>query len=301
MWIEAYVCSLQCVAEVKTGCSWVTEGEGMVRQVSPLVQAFLMATGRHVNPHILCECWPLEHSIIPRQLVDEIQAVITQCLDEDTTRKPSYTAWDMFAWPDSNKDNWKEDCLSYSPGATVDLSLRMPGIRLSLHDEQGTYQGVVRVLKFEGHMLVYDPQTNGARWIAMRGVPSSLTVVESRSTGDLGNFYPCPSVAPVGPKPTQPSPVEPTVEYIQTEPGSARSTSVGLDRFTEWDTEEVYTEEVQDWSHALSPHAVITVPLQGEAGKETLPARQNRCLVSERFTESGAASPHEHITEAKAR
>ena len=27
----------------------------------------------------------------------------------------------------------------------------------------------------------------------------------------------------------------------------------GLDRFTEWDTEEVYTEEVQDWSRALSP------------------------------------------------
>ena len=61
----------------------------------------------------------------------------------------------------------------------VDLSSRMPGIWLALHDEEGRYQGVVRVLKFEGHMLVYDPQTNGAGWIAMRGVPSSLTAVES--------------------------------------------------------------------------------------------------------------------------
>ena len=93
--------------------------------------------------------------------------------------KPSYTAWDMFAWLDSNKNNWKEDCLSYSPGSTVDLSSRMLGIQLALHDEEGRYQGVVRVLKFEGHMLVYDPQMNGAGWIVMRGVPSSLTAVES--------------------------------------------------------------------------------------------------------------------------
>ena len=94
-------------------------------------------------------------------------------------QKPSYTAWDMFVWPDSNKNNWKEDCLSYSPGSMVDLSLRMLGIWLALHDEEGSYQGVVRVLKSEGHMLVYDLQTNGAGWIVMRGVPSSLTAVES--------------------------------------------------------------------------------------------------------------------------
>ena len=100
----------------------------------------------------------------------------------------------MFTCPDSNKSNWKEDCLSYSPGVTVDLSSRMPGIQLALHNEEGKYQGMARVLKFEGHMLVYDLQTNGAGWIAMRGVPSSLTVVELWSTGDLENFYPWPSV-----------------------------------------------------------------------------------------------------------
>ena len=167
--------------------------------------------------------------------------------------KSSYTVWDMFTWPDSNKKNWKEDCLSYSPGVTVDLSSRMLGIWLALHDEEGKYQGVARVLKFEGHMLVYDPQMNGARWITMRGVPSSLTVVELQSTSDLGNFYPCLSVVPVGQKPSQPPPVELTVEYVQAEAGSPRSTSAGLDRFAKWDTEEVYTEEVQDWSHAPSP------------------------------------------------
>ena len=43
------------------------------------------------------------------------------------------------------------------------------GIQLALHDTTGRYQGMVRVLKFEGHMLAYDPLTNGAGWIPMRG------------------------------------------------------------------------------------------------------------------------------------
>ena len=230
--MEAYACSLQCMVEVATGRSWMTEGRGMVPQVSPLVQAFLMATGRRVSPCALCECWPLQHNIIPRQPMDETQALVTQCLDEDATWKPSYIVWDMFAWPDSNKNKWKEDCLSYSPGTTVDLSSRMPGIQLVLHDEEGRYQGMARVLRFVGHMLVYDPQMNGAGWIVMRGVPSSLKEVESQSASDLRNFCPCPFVVPVGPKPAPPSPAEPTVEYVWTKARSQRSTSLNLDRLT---------------------------------------------------------------------
>ena len=202
--------------------------------------------------------------------MDKIRALITQCLDEDAMQKPSYTVWDMFAWPDSNKNKWKKDCLPYSPGTTVDLSSRMLGIRLALHDEEGRYQGMARVLRFVGHMLVYDPQMNGARWIAMRGVPYSLTEVESRSASDLGNFCSCLSVVLAGPKPAPPSPVEPTVEYAQTKARSPRSTSPNLDRLTEWDTKQEYTEEVLDWSSALSPPAVIT-RTQGEEVEETPP------------------------------
>ena len=160
----------------------------MVPQVNPLVKAFLVATGRHVSTCAIRECWPLKHSIVPREPVDEIRAVVTQCLNEDAMQKPSYDAWDMFACPDSNKTNWKEDCLSYSLGVTIDLSSRMLGIQLVLHDEEGKYQGMAKVLKYEGHMLVYDPQTNGPGWITMRGVPSSFTVVKLQSTSDLGNF-----------------------------------------------------------------------------------------------------------------
>ena len=53
----------------------------------------------------------------------------------------------------------------------VDLSSRMPGIQLVLHNKAGKYQGVAQVLKYEGHMLVYDPQTNGMGWVVMRVHP----------------------------------------------------------------------------------------------------------------------------------
>ena len=187
------------VAEASTGRSWVAEGEGMTPRVNPLTQAFLSTVGRQINPAILWECWPQRHDIVPRQPTSEIWAHITRCLDQVATRSPSkHCLRIVFAWPDTNKDCWGEDCLPYCPGFTVDLSSRMPGIRLVLHDETGKYQGVAQVLRYEGHMLVYDPQTNGTGWVAMRGIPSLLTKVESRSASDLGNFYPIPCTVPAG-------------------------------------------------------------------------------------------------------
>ena len=235
LWIEAYACCLQCVAEASAGRSWVTEGKGMAPQVSPLIQVFLSATGRCVSLSSLRECWPPKHDIVPRQLMNKVRAHITHCLDQVAMRSPSTTAWDIFAWPESNKSYWKEDCLPYSPGSMVDLSSRMLGIRLVLHDEGGKYQGVARVLKYEGHMLVYDPQTYGAGWVTMRGVPSSLTEVESRSVSDLGNFYPIPCTASAGPKASQPPLEETTVEYEQTETQTREPMAGDFDKYIEWD------------------------------------------------------------------
>ena len=75
--------------------------------------------------------------------------------------------------------------------------------------------------------------------------------------------------------------------------------SPNLDRLTEWDTEEEYTEEAPDWSSTSSPPAVITRTLQGEDVEEMPPARLNRHLVSEHCIEPGAASPHECTPEAE--
>ena len=89
------------------------------------------------------------------------------------------------------------------------------------------------------------------------------------------------------------------MEYARTKAKSPWSMSLNLDRLTEWDTEEEYTEEAPDWSSASSPPAVIARTLQGEDVEETPPTRLNRCLVSERFIEHGAAVPHERTPEAE--
>ena len=165
----------------------------------------------------------------------------------------------------------------------------MPGIRLVLHDEEVEYQGVARVLKYEGHMLVYDPQNNGAGWVMMRGIPSSLTEVESRSASDLENFYPIPCAAPAGPKATQPPPGEPTTEFKWTETQTPEPTVGDFDKYVKWDT-----DDVQDRARMPSPTAIGDKPTQGEAVEETPPARQNRRLVSECVMESGVVPPREH-------
>ena len=72
LWIEAYACCLQHMAEASTGWSWVAEGEGMAPCVSPLTQAFLSAMGRCISPSILQECWPPKHDIVLRQPMSKI-------------------------------------------------------------------------------------------------------------------------------------------------------------------------------------------------------------------------------------
>ena len=88
--MQAYACCLQRVAEASIGHSWETEGEGMVSQVSPLVQVFLTAMGRSVSPSVVRECWPSKNDIIPRQPMNQLWAHITHCLDRGGHMKPFY-------------------------------------------------------------------------------------------------------------------------------------------------------------------------------------------------------------------
>ena len=89
----------------------------------------------------------------------------------------------------------------------------MPGVHLNLHDRDGNNQGVARVLRYEGHMLVYDPHTNGTGWVAMKGVPASLSKVEAQSAEELGNFYPTPRITREEPQATRSPPEEVTVSH----------------------------------------------------------------------------------------
>ena len=81
------------------------------------------------------------------------------------------------------------------------------------------------MLRYEGHMLVYDPQMNGVGWVAMRGIPSFAHRGRvAQSASDLGNFYPIPCAVPAGL--TQHG--EPQVEHTQTGAQSSKHLSEGL-------------------------------------------------------------------------
>ena len=291
--MEAYACCLQRMVEASIRCSWETEGEGMVPQVSPLVQAFLTTMGRSVSPSSVRECWPSKNDIVPRQPMNIVRARITHCLDKAAMQSPSTIAWDMFTWPELNKSFWKEDCLPYSPGSMADLSTRMPGVHLKLHDCEGNYQGVARVLKY-GHMLIYDPQTNGTGWVAMKGVPSSLTEVEVQSAGDLGNFYPVLCAAWEEPQTTRSPPEEITVDCGPLKTETPRPTAGDMETNVDWDT-----DDVQDRSRTPSPSAGIGRIMLGESMEDIHPARQNIRLVSECVIEPGAVPPQENIPEVE--
>ena len=135
------------------------------------------------------------------------------------------------------------------------------------------------MLRYEGHMLVYDPQTNGTGWVAMRGIPLSLTEVEARSASDLGNFYPIPCAVPAGLTPHG----EPRVEHTQT--GAQSSKPPVRDFDIDWDT-----NDAQDRLRTPSPVAIIDEPTWG-ATEGTSGMWQNRRLVPEHMLEAGI-EPH---------
>ena len=129
-------------------------------------------------------------------------------------------------------------------------------------------------------MLVYNPLTNGAGWVAMRGIPSLLTEVESWSASDLGNFYPIPCTVPAGLTPHG----EPRVKYTQT--GAQASKPPVRDFDINWDT-----DDAQDWSQTPSPVVIIDEPKQG-ATEGTPSMWQNRRLVPECVLEA-SMEPHQ--------
>ena len=136
---------------------------------------------------------------------------------------------------------------------------------------------------------VYDPQTNGVGWVAMKGVPSSLTEVEVRSAGNLGNFYPIPCAAPEDPKAAWSPPEKPTVEYEWSKVETPRPMAGDTEEYIDWDT-----DDVQDRSHTPSPSAVIDEPTPVESAEDIPPTRQNIHLVSECVIEPGVVPPQEH-------
>ena len=116
LWIEAYVCALQCVAEASVGQRWIMERGTRVPKVSRLVEIFLNATGMQVSPDIIWQCWPVQHENTPAQNLEGIRQNIVCRLDEAAMRCPSNIAWDKFAFPQTDQEFWREEALCYHPG-----------------------------------------------------------------------------------------------------------------------------------------------------------------------------------------
>ena len=85
LWTEAYACCL--LRACGRSSNWAVLDDGGQRNGStgqpPGASIFDGHREAWVSPHTLHECWPPEHNIIPRQPMNETQALITQHLDED--------------------------------------------------------------------------------------------------------------------------------------------------------------------------------------------------------------------------
>ena len=242
-WIEAYACSLKCMAEASMGQSWTMEGETMVPQVSSLVETFMAMTGTSVPPHVLWQCWPTLLNEMPVQNVRGIKEDIVCRLDEVVRRHPSTTVWDRFVFPQTDQKYWWEEILSHYPGKVLNIGARMPGFRLMLQNEDGHYRSSAHTLKFEGSMFIYDPQKDIAQWVPVWGVSASLTMVELRSANDLHNMIPSPyeETEPVWP----PSPT-----LMKGVPAGAK---LDTDSLKEEDSGEEWDKKKRgNWSHCCS-------------------------------------------------
>ena len=171
------------------GRFWTIEGESMILQVSNLVEMFLAMTGTHVSLHIIRQCWPLVQET-PQQDLHGIREVIVHRLDEVATCRLSTMVWDRFTFPQTEEKHWKEEVLSHYPGKVLDVGADMPGFKLMMQNEEGHYGNTAHALKFECHMLIYDPQKDISQWVPVRGVSASLTTLELRSANNLNNMNP---------------------------------------------------------------------------------------------------------------
>ena len=66
----------------------------------------------------------------------------------------------------------------------------MLGIKLMMQNEEGRYRNATHALKYEVHMLIYDPQKDISQWVPVRGVSALLTSPELRLANDLNNMNP---------------------------------------------------------------------------------------------------------------
>ena len=81
--------------------------------------------------------------------------------------------------------------VGYLQGCILELGPAMPPAQFHISHPGGTFICFARALVFEGGALVYDPTTNQAKWVPMRGMEADLSPAEERSAFALCNLVPC--------------------------------------------------------------------------------------------------------------
>ena len=233
LWIEAYACALQRVAEASVGRKWISKRGIRVPKITRVVEIFLNATGMWVPPNRIRKCWPTWRNNIPVQNLRGMRQGIVRKLDEIATRNTSKITWDQFVFPLADQEGWGEEALCYHPGKMLNVRTCMPGFRLMLQydDEQCPHSGCTLI--FEGSMLVYDPQWDIAQWVPVRGISATLTMPELHTAYDLNNFVQSPSSEL---EPTRPS----STQIVKCILGGTESdtNSSAIDSGDEWDKTE---------------------------------------------------------------
>ena len=125
-----------------------------------------------------------------------MRETIVRRLDEVVTCCPSITVWDHFAFPQTEEKHWREEVLSHCLGKVVVVGACMPGIKLTMQNGEGQYGNAACTLKYEGHMLIYNPQKDISQWVPVRGVSALLTSLELRPANNLNNMNPYPHDGP---------------------------------------------------------------------------------------------------------
>ena len=80
--------------------------------------------------------------------------------------------------------------VGYPQGCVVELGPTMPLMQFYVSCLSGAFICFARALVFEDSALVYDPTTNQAKWVPVRGTVADLSPVEERSVLALCNLVP---------------------------------------------------------------------------------------------------------------
>ena len=81
--------------------------------------------------------------------------------------------------------------VGYLQGHIMELGPAMPPTQFSISHPYGPFICFARALVFESSALVYDPNTNQAEWVPVRGMVADLSPMEKRSALALCKLVPC--------------------------------------------------------------------------------------------------------------